>query len=346
VPRRPTVRPPSRALPANVELVNQWLEFARREQGLGSDTIYKYGLSMRSLLEHLGKTPLTEATPDQLREWVHQPHRRTGVAVSPATIKRKTCELRSLWNWMADVRQLVRWNTARQLQVPTVHNEEPKPVGDELWRVLWSSDLSTADRVAFGLGFFCGLRRHEVTLLRVSNFVEVPAQRIGNFKRKGGKRMSFPYVSCSTLFEQRRPDLIGGSAGTFLGPLADLLVERRRLGESVRLLPWREQQSHAPWSRHEMPEDFITPGSMNKHLRRALHAAGLDELAFSPHQLRHSFGTNMLHMGVPLLDVSRLMGHSSIAVTQRYLATVEDPLVGMLVEPDVSVAVEVLSPWV
>jgi integrase/recombinase XerD len=39
----------------------------------------------------------------------------------------------------------------------------------------------------------------------------------------------------------------------------------------------------------------------------------------SPHILRHTFATQMLQIGVDIYSVSKLLGHSSISVTQTYL---------------------------
>ena len=39
--------------------------------------------------------------------------------------------------------------------------------------------------------------------------------------------------------------------------------------------------------------------------------------AISPHTLRHSFGSNLVQAGVDLYTVCTLMGHSSVAMTQR-----------------------------
>jgi site-specific recombinase XerD len=321
------------------KLVEAYLDYCRRERGRTPQTVYKYGLSLTTLLAHLGPIHVLDASTADLRDWVHAPKVKNGAGLepAPATVKRKVAELRSFYRWLHEIEGLMPLNPARRLAAPTVHNENPHPVRDDVWQALWRSTLTDSDRVAFGLAFFCGLRRAEVTALTPANLADVPRPMIAGFRRKGGKTGNVPWLSCVQLFEQRRPDLIGDSA-TMIEPMLRL---RRDRAERTLLLDWRDGLS-ALHSRpkYAVPSDVVDPYHFNRHLRRALSAVGLDDAA-TPHQLRHGFATNALNMGVPLLAVSRLMGHSTVTVTQRYIATSDDPLAVML-EDEVPV---LAGPW-
>ena len=60
-----------------------------------------------------------------------------------------------------------------------------------------------------------------------------------------------------------------------------------------------------------------TVNMVRKRMSAAFLAAGFE--GFYPHALRHSFATNLQFKGASVAEIKEMMGHSSIATTERYL---------------------------
>jgi integrase len=57
--------------------------------------------------------------------------------------------------------------------------------------------------------------------------------------------------------------------------------------------------------------------NVRRSFRRIVEAAGLDPTAWTPRELRHSFVSLLSASGVRIEDISRLVGHSGTAVTEK-----------------------------
>jgi site-specific recombinase XerD len=87
--------------------------------------------------------------------------------------------------------------------------------------------------------------------------------------------------------------------------------------EIIAAMSLNENSRYAFWNTGTGKEQSAVT-NWQHDLRQCFRAAGMDE--GHPHQLRDSFAVTMLEKGVPLEDVSKMLGHDSIRTTERYYA--------------------------
>ena len=69
----------------------------------------------------------------------------------------------------------------------------------------------------------------------------------------------------------------------------------------------------------------LTEEAISKFMKQAAHNVGVNSIVrVSPHTCRHTFAHQQLKNGLDLYSLCRLLGHESIAITQRYLEAIQD----------------------
>lgn len=149
--------------------------------------------------------------------------------------------------------------------------------------------LALRDRTIVEMMYGCGLRASELCGIKLPDIDE--SSGILYVKGKGSKERIVPYIGtlCAAVgkyVSEARPLLLGGSKNEHL-----FVSSRGRA--LLRQELWKIVQKR---------------GAMAGIARARLH----------PHVLRHSFATHLQRRGMDLRTLQELMGHSSIATTERY----------------------------
>lgn len=152
--------------------------------------------------------------------------------------------------------------------------------------------------------FFTGLRRGEVLGLRWDDidptFGKVKVRR--SIVAVGGKTAIQP------------PKTTSGERTVVLPERARLALREQHKNQAADRLKAGPNWQAEGWVFATATGGPLSPTNVSRDYRRIRDAAGLpDILRF--HSLRHSAASVLLAAGVPLLDVSKLMGHSRYSVT-------------------------------
>jgi integrase/recombinase XerC len=153
-----------------------------------------------------------------------------------------------------------------------------------------SASLELRDQAALELLYGAGLRASEICTLSLSSVTPASRELIVVGKGSKERRVLFGEPAAQALQRyllRGRPSLVGANSTHNV-----LLVNFRGGPLSVR--------------------------SIGLIVERRARAAGLTGSAH-PHALRHSFATHLLNGGADLRTVQILLGHESLATTQKYL---------------------------
>lgn len=140
-------------------------------------------------------------------------------------------------------------------------------------------------------------------------------------------------LQITMMFEtgMRIAELVGlrmGDFGGYDGRRVRFVGKGRRLREvyvTVTTREWvtRYMERHGIsgdgflWSYASMNGEPPTVNTVRLRLQRAFSRAGFS--GFYPHALRHSFATDLQRRGASVVEIKEMIGHSSVATTERYL---------------------------
>ena len=151
------------------------------------------------------------------------------------------------------------------------------------------SSIEIRDRTMIEMAYDCGLRASELVSIKISDINEPGG--VVYIRGKGRKERVVPYVGAlrevvKHYISVSRPKLADGCDAGYL------FLSR----------------SGKPMNR----QDFWSI------LKRRGARAGIAASRLHPHVLRHSFATHLQRRGMDLRTLQELLGHSSIATTEKY----------------------------
>jgi integrase len=288
--RRLGVATDPKLAPTLAALAEPWLERRKATHAAGAEDGYRWHKHLVPFFGHLRPDDLDAA---RLRAFVEAKRGE----IAPGTLRVVVAVLSSLYEDLLE-RGLATVNPARRLPksilrlVRPDHDPRTTPFLERLEdvrRVFLA--LPEPLHVAYALGALGGLRTGEVFALRWTSVDLDARQMVVSESVKGATKDRDP-----------RPVPI-------LDPLLPVLKawRLRHPGTGLVVPPLRCDGRHV---------DKKTPGNA---LRKALPALGLERAGLGWYEAtRHTFASQWAMAGRPLRELQKILGHSSIAITERY----------------------------
>jgi len=214
-------------------------------------------------------------------------------------VARRAAAVRGFFDW-AQTTGLIKLNPAARLSV-----KFPRQTLPQVWdrdqvatmlqvaaqRASQGEVAAVRDWALAELAYATGLRVAELVRLDVGDIDQT--NRLVKAMGKGSKERVAPYgapaaKALAVWLDQARPALLAGLVKPTAGPALFVGLRGGRLD----------------------------PREARRGVDRLARAAGQGRL--SPHTLRHSAATHLLEGGSDLRSVQELLGHASLATTQRY----------------------------
>lgn len=268
------------------EQIKFFQEYCLNVKRLSPNTIECRKYGFQDMLNNTEITQLEDISNADIDQWIGS---QTAKGFKSGTINGR----------LAGLMAMIHFYEERGMEFKNLNEKIIKKVKkDPVRRVFYSKEEINAvlnvsnDRqwLLISLCFECGFRISELEHLRICDFKDRRVDFIGK-----GNKLREAYIS-----EKVRERL-------------DEYILNHQITDYLWVSPHPHKNGlpiSVPCLREIMREPFVKLGHND----------------FYPHALRHSFATNICNNGAPLPVAQRMLGHSSIATTERYVHSFEGRL--------------------
>jgi integrase len=277
-------------IPRFSEMATAYLEWGKENKArAGRDDSYLY---KNHLKEPLEKKRLNEITAFDLERLKSDLTRKE---LSPASVKHALVLVREIFNKAREWGKYQGENPVKGVKMPTLSNRRERFLtheeADLLLKELWGVSKSVHDQALLSL--HCGLRAGEIFNLRGQDIdFQNSIIRVVDPKNKA-PRSAYMTEAVKETLKGRLPE-----------DPNELIFKDRWKGERIQIV--------------------------SKAFERAVDKLGFNKgvedrrkkVVF--HSLRHTFGSWLAIQGTPILTIKELMGHKTLAMTERYAHLIPD----------------------
>lgn len=295
----------------NDQILKQFLA-AKIAAGLTPRTLYYYRVTITSVLQKIGK-PYDEITPDDVRVYLAIRVQRDHVSKVTANSERRA--MSAFYGWLQK-EEILLANPMQKVDIIKFHKGKKK-----------AYELMDLEKIRMA----CRSAREKAmvevfasTWCRVSEVAQIKLSEIDNNRiliHGKGEKDREVYLNARALL----------AVQAYLDERSDTnpyLFPRAKYAGAVQIMTKGKSRDNQP-SWYTDPSLVAEDGHMDKSsmenvIRSIGKRAGVPNV--HPHRFRRTGATLALRSGMPLLVVSKMLGHRSVETTQIYLDISDDEL--------------------
>lgn len=287
--------------------IREFLEHIQYEKNGSPNTLRSYTRDLEEFLRYLtggrndDEVDLKQIDHITIRDFLASLHAKGN---RKTTAARKLAAIRSFFRFLHREGKLSR-NPARLVRTPRTSKRNPKVLSTREIEIILhlpdpETDRGARDNGMLELLYATGVRVSELVGLNLEDCSF--SERLVKVRGKGRKERLVPFG-----------EKAHSALKHYLGARGRLLMRQKSCREPNALfLNLRGRR--------------ITVRSVQRIINRYVEESAL-MLEVHPHLFRHSFATHLLNSGADLRSIQELLGHESLATTQKYTHLAVDQLV-------------------
>ncbi len=292
----------------NEYLLKKFL-LVKQVKGCTEKTLKSYERSIKATLKQIGKT-VDDITADDIRCYIAFRLRKNKVL--KVTVAGEIAIFSSFFTWLY-LEEIIKRNPMSKVDKIKTEKIKKKAFTELEIEKLRLATENAREQMIVEMLLSTGCRVSELTEILLA---DIEGSKI--LVRGKGAKERYVYLNAKAqlaleqYLSERKDD------NPFLFPKGKMLSEWDRKGLTKEDMKswWKD--------REKIKDGHVDKGSIEKVVVRIAKRAGIDKA--NPHKFRRTCATMALKRGMPILQVSKMLGHESTETTQIYLDLSEDDL--------------------
>ena len=292
----------------NEALLQKFL-VAKTVKGCTPRTLEYYGISIRKIIQTIGKT-VDDVSAEDIRYYMALRQKRD--KVSKVTVGNEIRCISSFYQWMY-AEEIIRRNPMTKIDRIKVQKTHKEALTDIEIEKLRAAANGIREKMVIELLLSTGCRVTELVQILIT---DIEGNKI--LVHGKGQKDRYVYLNAKAqlyldMYLTERSD-----RNPYLLPRMTPVATMKKSGLNPKT--W-----HDWWKKPENIDEGHTGQGTIEHMTRTIaRRAGVEQA--NPHKFRRTCATMALRRGMPIEQVSKMLGHAEIGTTQTYLDLSEDEL--------------------